>query len=128
MKLFKYFFVGGVAALVDISIFALFAKILQFNYLLIGAFGFILATFVNYILSVRYVFSSGIRFNNKQQELIAVYMVSAMGLLIHQVALYSAVNLLNLELMLAKINATGIVFLWNFSIRHFFVFSAKKIS
>lgn len=127
MKLVKYFFIGGIAAIIDISIFVLFVKLFNFNYLVVGAVGFIIATFINYILSVRYVFSSGIRFNRKEHELIAVYMVSALGLLIHQVALYSGVNILNFELMLAKINATGMVFFWNFLIRHLFVFSPKKI-
>jgi putative flippase GtrA len=125
MKLIKYFFVGGAAAFVDISLFALFAKLLQFNYLIVGSLGFILATLINYRLSICYVFNSGIRFD-KKQELLAVYTVSALGLLMHQLALYTAVQILNMELMVSKINATGLVFLWNFSIRNFFVFAVKK--
>lgn len=126
MKLVRYFFVGGAAAVVDISLFILFAILLKFNYLVVGSVGFILATFVNYRLSVRYVFSSGSRFD-KMQEIIAVYMISALGLIFHQLALYTAVQMFNMELMLSKINATALVFLWNYYIRHCYVFASNKI-
>ena len=43
----------------------LFAKLLGYNYLVVGCAGFILATAVNYFLSIRFVFRSGARFSKK---------------------------------------------------------------
>ena len=61
MKFFRYAGVGATAATVDFLIFAVFVKLLNFNYLAGGAVGFIIATTINYFLSVRFVFESGVR-------------------------------------------------------------------
>ena len=50
MKIIKYFLVGAIAALTDISLFYILAKLLGYNYLIVAFFSFITATFVNYIL------------------------------------------------------------------------------
>ncbi|MCZ6830721.1 MAG: GtrA family protein, partial [Gammaproteobacteria bacterium] len=49
----KYFMVGGVATLFDLGIFTLFAVWLLFNYLVVGAVGFLVGTAINYVLCVR---------------------------------------------------------------------------
>jgi len=49
MKFIKYFFVGGIAALVDFLIFALFVKVFQLPWFISGITGFVLATLVNYL-------------------------------------------------------------------------------
>jgi len=58
----KYFVVGGISACVDIGFFFVFAKLLGFNYLAVATVGFLIAVPVNYLLSVRFVFTSGARF------------------------------------------------------------------
>jgi putative flippase GtrA len=121
VKIIRYFFVGGVAACVDIGFFLLFAKILGFNYLLVASIGFILATLVNYVLSVRYVFDSGVRFSRKR-EFALIYAVSALGLLFNLAALYLLVDIARAELMLSKIIATATVFFWNYLARKHYVF------
>ena|SRR5713226_8944199 len=125
MKIVRYFVVGGVAAAVDISIFFVFAKQLGFNYLAIGAFGFLIATFVNYILSVRHVFESGIRFE-RRHEVILVYFVSLLGLLLHQAVLYACIDVIKIEMMLGKVTATTVVFFWNYFSRRHFIFQGSK--
>ena len=70
MKIFRYAGVGATAAVVDFLIFAIFAKLLNFNYLAVGAVGFIIATTINYFLSVRFVFESGVRFGFKKEILL----------------------------------------------------------
>jgi putative flippase GtrA len=119
----RYFVVGGVSAMVDIGIFFVFAKLLGWNYLAVATVGFLIAVLVNYALSVRYVFTSGVRFSPRQ-ELVLVYLVSAIGLAVHLLVLYAAVDMLGLELMLSKVAATASVFLWNFLARNYFVFRA----
>jgi putative flippase GtrA len=121
VKVVKYFFVGGVAALVDITIFFVFAKLAGFNYLIIGAFGFILATLVNYVLSIRHVFESGIRFG-KRKEILFVYVISLVGLTMNQLVLYVCIDLVQVEMMVSKLVATSTVFFFNYYTKKNFVF------
>lgn len=120
-RMARYFVVGGLSAVVDISFFFVFAKLLGFNYLLVATIGFFIATLVNYVLSVRFVFTSGIRFS-RHNEIMLVYLVSAIGLAVNLLVLYLAISVAGLELMLSKVIATGTVFLWNFLSRHYFIF------
>lgn len=121
MKIVKYFFVGGAAAVVDISLFIIFAKFLAYNYLLVGAVTFLVATFVNYILSIKFVFQSGQKYK-KQKEILLVYLVSAFGLAFNLVILYVCHDLLIVEVTLSKLIATALVFFWNYLIRKYFIF------
>ncbi len=121
MKIIKYFFVGGVAAVVDISLFIIFAKFLTYNYLLVGALTFLIATLVNYILSIKFVFKSGQK-HKKQKEILLVYLVSAFGLAFNLVILYICHDIIKVELTVSKIIATGVVFFWNYFIRKYFIF------
>ncbi len=124
--LVPYFFVGGVAAFVDLLFFILLAKLAGLNYFWVGAAGFIIATAVNYILSVRFVFTSGAR-HTRNMEIMFVFLVSGLGLLLHQMLLYHFVEYWGVEIVLSKILATAIVFLWNYSARKFFIFSHKSV-
>ncbi len=119
----RYFFVGGVAACVDIGLFMLGAKVLGLPYLRVGAVSFILATLVNYFLSIRIVFVSGAKFT-KRWEVLLVFVVSAIGLGINQLILAAGVEMAQLPLLAAKLVATGVVFSWNYLARRFIVFGA----
>lgn len=127
MIIVRYFFVGGVAAAVDISLFAIFAVWLGFDYLLVGPCSFVLATLVNYALSIRFVFESGVRFSQRHEVLI-VFLVSGVGLLVNQGVLYFGVDMLELNKLIAKLGATATVFLWNYWARAHFVFKAAACS
>lgn len=129
MRLLRYFFVGGAAAVVDIGLFYLCAGILGWNYLIVGTCSFILATLVNYVLSVRVVFQSGVRYS-RHHEIILVFLISGAGLLLNQLILYLGVRTLDIEplatrLLAAKLIATAGVFLWNYFMRSRFVFAAQ---
>ena len=125
MKIVKYFFVGGAAAVVDIGLFFLFAKLLDYNYLIVGCIGFTIATALNYFLSISFVFRSGVRFTRKT-ELSFIYVVSLVGLALNQMILFALVERLGAELMFSKAVATGAVFLWNFSARNSLIFRDKR--
>ncbi len=116
---------GGAAAAVDIGLFFLFAKSFGLNYLVVGCIGFTIATAVNYFLSIRFVFRSGVRFA-KRTELTFIYLVSLLGLVLNQGILFLLIEHAGAEMMMAKLTATGGVFLWNFSARNFIVFRGKS--
>lgn len=121
MKIFRYAAVGGAAALIDFLLFVIFAKILGFNYLLVGAGGFIIATTVNYFLSIRFVFKSGVRFVF-HKEISLVFLISLVGLGLNQLVLFLGIGILDWEMLFIKVCATGSVFFWNFGARSYLIF------
>jgi putative flippase GtrA len=121
----RYFLVGGAAACVYIGLFALFAKVLDYPYLRVATASFVLATLVNYWLSVRFVFVSGQRFR-RRWEVAMVFAVSAVGLAFNAGMLWLAVEYAHFELMVAKLTATGMVFFWNYFARRVLVFGALR--
>jgi len=123
MKLLRYFFVGGTAALVDFGVFAALVKTDTLGWFYSAIISFSLATTVNYVLSVRHVFESGARFG-KHQEVALVFLVSGIGLAINQAILYLLIQRFTLDVLISKIAATGVVFVWNFTARSRFIFLA----
>jgi putative flippase GtrA len=124
MKIIKYFFVGGIAAVADIGLFYLGAAVAGWNYMIVGTVSFTLATLVNYIISIRVVFQSGARFS-RHYEMLLVFLVSCVGLALNQLILYVCVSVLAIHLLPAKLIATAGVFLWNYHLRSRFVFSTS---
>jgi len=117
----RYFVVGGVCALVDLGILMLFAQVLGYPYLRVSAASFLIATLLNYFLSVRFVFVSGLRFH-KRWEVVLVFVVSAVGLGLNQLILALCVEQVGLNLFFSKVTATGCVFFWNYFARRVLVF------
>ncbi len=122
-RIARYFFVGGVAACVDIGLFMVGTSVLDLPYLRVNAFSFIVATLVNYFLSVRLVFVSGGRFR-RRWEIVMVFAVSAIGLGLNQLILAAGIEMGHLVPLLAKLVATGVVFFWNYLARRLLVFKA----
>lgn len=121
MKIVRYALVGATAAAVDFLFFAILAKWAGLNYLLIGAVGFVIATTLNYFLSIRFVFESGVRFKF-WREISLVFLISLTGLAVNQAVLYLGIGILGWEMLLTKLLATGSVFFWNFGARSQFIF------
>ena len=125
-RVLRYLGVGGAAACVDIGLFMLFAKGFGFPYLWVAAASFLVATFVNYLLGVRFVFVSGRRFR-RRWELALVYLASGIGLALNQAILAAGVELAGLGLLAAKLTATGTVFFWNYLARRLFIFGPTRV-
>jgi putative flippase GtrA len=125
MKIVRYFFVGGIAAVIDIGLFFLGAGVARWNYMLVGTVSFILATLVNYVMSVRVVFQSGVRFS-RHHEVLLVFLVSCAGLVVNQAILYVSISRLGIGILSAKLLATAGVFLWNYQLRSRFVFASPR--
>lgn len=123
MKIIRYGTVGATAAAFDFIFFAIFAKFFGFNYFIIGAIGFVVATAINYFLSIRFVFESGVRFRS-HTEITLVFLISFIGLVLNQAVLYLGISWLGWEMLFVKVCASGSVFFWNFGARSHFVFKS----
>lgn len=116
----RYLIVGGVSALADWAIFALMLYGFDLHYLVAGTISFVLATGLNYFLSVRFVFGNGRRRRN--ERIFLLYMVSVIGVGFNLGLLSVGIDILGLHPMLSKMIATGMVLGWNFVARYYFVF------
>ena len=125
MKLVRYLFVGGAAAIVDFVLFMLLAWGAGWPWFPTAVLSFSLATLVNYALSIRHVFESGVRFS-QGHELILVYLVSAIGLTVNQAVLWFGIETAHIDMLAAKLGATGTVFFWNYAARRYFIFNHDR--
>ena len=116
----RYFVVGGASALTDWAFFALFLYAANTHYLVAGTLSFLVATALNYVLSVRYVFKAGGR--SRRTEIALVYLASVVGILINLAVLGGLIEFLAIHPMVAKIISTVSAFGWNFCARHFWIF------
>jgi putative flippase GtrA len=116
----RYFVVGGTAALVDWLIYWGLISYGELHYQLSALSSFVIATLVNYYLSVKWVFIN--RRFKPLLEVGLVFLCSFLGLLINQMVLWLLVEGVSFHYMLSKIVATGIVFIWNYFIRRHYIF------
>ena len=121
LTLARYFLVGGTAAAVDYAIFFTAVTGLGFPWFPVAIFSFIIATLTNYLLSIRFVFESRVRFR-RRDEIVLVFAVSAMAMALNQFILWTTIDVLGFNLLLSKVIGTGTVFLFNFTCRHYFIF------
>ena len=123
----SYFFVGGVAAIVEWVMFFIFANVLQINYFVSTVIAFIFSTTANWILGRITTFKDNNTYKDKKAiEAFLVFIVSAIGLLFNLILMYLFVTVMgfdsSLGKTLSKIAATGIVFIWNFLIRKLVIY------
>lgn len=126
MKIARYFVVGGASATVDFALFGILLLILgQPSWFVAALISFVVATAFNYVLSVRMVFSAGVRFA-KRHEIILVFVASLVGLAVNQLALWLLYQIAGWNVLIAKCAATGTAFLWNFTARNSFIFRESE--
>ena len=123
----SYFFVGGVAAIVEWVMFFIFANVLQINYFVSTVIAFRFSTTANWILGRVTTFKDNNKYKDKKaKEAFLVFVVSAIGLLFNLILMYLFVTVMgfdsSLGKTLSKIAATGIVFIWNFLIRKLVIY------
>ena len=116
----RYLFVGGASAVADWVLFALMLYGFDLHYIVAGTISFILATALNYFLSVRFVFGASRR--GARNAVILVYAVSSVGIAINLAVLSIGVDILGIHPLLAKVAASGMAVFWNFLARYFYIF------
>ena len=122
MKIVRYFFVGGISAIIDISLFAIFAGYFKFPWAIVSLISFIIATLANYFLSIKFVFKSGLRFK-KNHEILGIFVLSGLALILNQMILYLLIEKISINLVISKCITMGMLFLWNYYGRKIFIFS-----
>lgn len=114
IQLFRYGFVGGFSAVVDVGSLYIFTDILHIHYLISAILGFLLGTIVNYALSVLWVFKAS---GKIKAELVIFTLIGFGGLLLNELIIWLLVSKADVFYMLAKVVSLSIVLFWSFSLR-----------
>lgn len=117
-----YVIVGGIATVAEWVVFFLLGKV-SCHYAVATAIAYILSTFVNWLAGRILVFKQ----SNQPlfKEIVSVYLASIVGLILNLLIMWVAVDLINVNEMLSKIAATGIVFVYNFLVRKLLIYKNK---
>ena len=111
----SYFFVGGVAAIVEWVMFFIFANVLNVHYFVSTVIAFIFSTTANWILGRITTFKDNTSYKDKKaKEAVLIFVVSAIGLVFNLILMYLFVTVFGFNGKIgstcSKIAATGIVF------------------
>lgn len=116
LQFFRYLFVGGIAAVVNIGMLYVFTEIFNIYYIFSNILSFTMGLIINYFLSKLYVFTDDVNIS-KTKEFTIYSIIGVLGLLFDTILMYVFTSRLKLYYMLSKIISTGLVFIWNFGCR-----------
>ena len=114
-----YLVVGGIATVTEWIFFFVFNKC-SMHYALATTIAYILSTFVNWLAGRILVFKESNQTILK--EIIGIYVTGVVGLLLNLLIMWVAVDVINMNKMISKIGATGIVFMYNFLVRKLLIY------
>lgn len=111
----KFAIVGIISVMVDYVFMVFLAENSAFglDYFQASAFSYTLSVFVNYILSMKYVFQ-GRDDMGKVKEASIFFMLSLVGLFLNQMIMWMAVELFGIYYVAAKLLSTLLVTNYNF--------------
>lgn len=112
----RYLLVALAGLLVDFGMLVLLSGVFGVNYLIAAACGFTLGLILTFVLSELFVFS-GPRVSSLLVRFLLFGVVGLVGLGLLTILMWVQVDLFDWNYILAKVLATGIVYLWNFFAR-----------
>lgn len=132
-QIIKFGIVGGFCFLIDFGITTGFTNLLGIHYLISKFLGFVVSAVVNYLLSIKFVFTQK-KEMDKKKEFTVFLILSAFGLLINEIVMYICIDGIYAHsegmkklisdanmVALSSVLATGIVMVYNFISRKLFL-------
>lgn len=120
-QIIRFVFVGGTATLLDMGILYILNGRIGINHLIAATIAFILATFYNYAMSMKFVFKSKYDGADRRKEMVIFYTLSTIGLIITVIGLAILVDWLGFPVMISKIFVGVFVMIFNFVSRKIFL-------
>ena len=108
----RFVIVGAGTVCVDYGVLYLMTSRMHVSYLISTAVAFMIASTLNYVLSVRWVFESGKL--SRVFEFSFFVATSLVGLLLNQLCMWLLVFVGGLNYLFAKAISIGVVTVWNF--------------
>ncbi len=122
VQLLRYTVVGGCAFAFDFSCLFFLTSYCHLYYLVSAAIAFLVGLAVNYILSVAWVFNRR-RMDSRLSEFVVFALIGLGGLLLNEVFIWFFTEVLLLFYLVSKAISTVLVYLYNFLVRKFVLFS-----
>ncbi len=122
VQLLRYTVVGGCAFAFDFSCLFFLTSYCHLHYLVSAAIAFLVGLAVNYILSVAWVFNRR-RMDSRLSEFVVFALIGLGGLLLNEVFIWFFTEVLLLFYLVSKAISTVLVYLYNFLVRKFVLFS-----
>jgi putative flippase GtrA len=119
IQFFRYIFVGGSSAVLDLLVYFIGTEYFGIHYLLANLIAFFFGVSWNYTFGLLWVFESK---HKRMKEFFMVFSIAFLGLLWSEILLYLFVDFGHIDHGIAKIIVLWIVLFWNFGMRKFFVF------
>lgn len=132
-QIIKFGIVGGFCFLIDFGITTGFTNLLGIHYLISKFLGFVVSAVVNYLLSIKFVFTQK-KEMDKKKEFTVFLILSAFGLLINEIVMFVCIDGIYAHsegmkklisdanmVALSSVLATGIVMVYNFISRKLFL-------
>ena len=119
VQLIKFGIVGVIATLVDFGVLMFLKEMLYIDVMIASAVSFSVSVFVNYILSMLFVFKSNR--NEKVKEFLIFLVLSIGGLILNQFLMWIGTFVMNLYYLWVKIFACFFVPVYNFITRKIFL-------
>ncbi len=116
IELTRSLIVSVIALIVDFSTLVFTKEKLGINYLVAATLGFLAGVVVNYILSVRWVFTKR-QLASKHIEFAIFVVICGVGLALNLLIIAGLVEWLSFDYRIAKLIAVILVFFWNFLMR-----------
>ena len=122
VQLFRYFFSGGIAFLIDKALFALLRYGRELNVFVSTSVGFIVGLVVTYLLSIFWIFDKR-RLENRLKEFLIFVLIGIIGLLLMNVLVWFFREIVGLQFdFVSNLAATVVVTLWNFFAKKYILF------
>ncbi|MFP4112708.1 MAG: GtrA family protein [Candidatus Woesearchaeota archaeon] len=112
----------NIVFLIDSSILLFLLYILDLNYLIAVGIGYCIGIIFNYILSTRWVYKNRKYEDQKKKEIIIFVLLAILGLFINEAGIWIFVELILLNIIIAKIAASIILSITMFTLRKKFLF------
>lgn len=116
----KFALVGFASLAVEYLFLGYFLQALAMNYLMATTIAFIISIVVNYVLSMRYVFSHK-QDMSRRREFTIFAVLSAIGLGLNDLYMFVGVSILNIGTMAMKLISTFFVTWYNYFSRRKFL-------
>jgi putative flippase GtrA len=121
-EFFRFVLVGGLSALMEYALYFLFKSMVEYKTANIIAFA--CTNVVTYILTRRYVFTSG--GDRKTQEAFLFVLCLAGALVVNQWVFIALVESASMDDRIAKVVAIAVTVIWNFFTRKHIVFKNRE--
>jgi len=112
VQLVRYGFVAFVAFVIDFGLLYVFTTYFHMYYLLSATLSFLLSLYVNYIMSVGWVFRQA--GHKKAVQIVSFLGIGLVGLVLNLIIIWLLTSQFGLYYLLSKLVAIVIVFFWSF--------------